>query len=321
MFKFLYLFWIFITFDGQTSPCAGHFINPLKDICWDCIFPLTIGKAQMVAGDYPDTPNPSNLSCLCPTSTLPRLGISLGFWEPFALVDITRKPYCLVNLGTSLNIKGSEGGAQSPFVEGKGAFYYTHWYKYPVIYWLQLITCAGCMQIDNFDIAFMSELDPTWNDSKLSFILNPEAILFTSPEARISCSADATQVLQGTAIDSLFWCQGGLGSTYPLSGFIDNQVSPIAAALLETQRLNFKLHRLHLIRDSVGENAPKLCDTYPSSTMPKSRYRYQMVNTLADNRCHPFGQGVLGWELNHYEISAGDNYGFLIWRKRNCCFL
>lgn len=311
----------FISITTNASPCKGHFINPIKDVCWDCLFPLTIGSAKLVKGSYPDTQNPKSIICACGETGIPRVGISLGYWEPFALVDVTRKPFCMVNLGTELNLsqKGL-GGIQN--WEEKGAFYYVHWYKYPVIYWLNLIASLGCMHTEGFDIAFPSELDPTWNDSELAFITNPESVLFSNPIARFACSADATKTLFGTAIDSLFWCQGAQGSTYPLSGYVAQQTGPISAALLLAERLNFKLHRLSAIRDSIGEDGPKLCETYRSAMMPKSRYRYQLVNTVPESdRCHPYGQSVVPWEAGHINLKDGDNFGFLMWQKRNCCFL
>ncbi|HHF7349653.1 TPA: conjugal transfer pilus assembly protein TraU [Legionella feeleii] len=308
---------------AEASQCKGHFINPITDICWSCLFPLTIGKANLVKGGYPDTKNPSNPVCLCPSAIGERLGISLGFWEPFALVDVTRKPYCMVNLGVQFHVKNQGlGGSQMPSVDGRGAFYYAHWYKYPVIYWLQILTSLGCMETEDFDVAYLAELDPTWNDSELTFVLNPEATLFTSSPVRASCAADATKAIAGTGIDSLFWCQGAQGSTYPLTGFVANQASPISAAILLAERLDFKLHRIGTIRDSVGKDAPALCKTYFSAILPKSRYRYQMVNTIPEaKRCHPFGHTVTDWEAGHTLPGDGDNFGFLIWKKRNCCFL
>ena len=313
------------TAPATASLCKGHFVNPITDICWDCLFPLTIGKSELVHGDYPDTENPDNPVCMCPTQAgLPRPGISVGFWEPFALVDVTRKPYCMVNLGVQLNIKDQGlGGSQLPDVDGRGAFYYVHWYKYPVIYWLQLLTSMGCMMTDNFDVLFPSELDATWNDSELAFVMNPEAALFGNVLARESCAADATKALTGTAIDASFWCQGAQGSTYPLTGFVAHQSSPVQAAALLAERVDFKLHRLGgAIKDSVGKNSPALCSTHYSPIMPKSRYRYQLVNTLPDaKQCHPFGQSTVTWEAGHMKPGEGDNFGFMIWRKRNCCFL
>ena len=304
---------------ASASQCKAHFVNPITDICWDCLFPITIGSANVVKSSYPDTKNPSSPFCSCPG----RVGINIGYWEPTALVDVTRKPYCMVNLGIQLNIKNQGlGGSQMPDTDGRGAFYYVHWYKYPVIYWLQLVTSLGCLETEDFDVLYPSELDPTWNDSEFAFVTNPEAVLFSSPPARQSCAFDATKSLASTAVDSLFWCQGAQGSTFPLTGFVANQASPLQAATLLAERTDFKLHRIGAIRDSIGENSPAICNTYPSVTMPKSRYRYQLVNTLPDAKhCHPFGQSVLTWEAGHTYPGDGDNFGFLILKKRNCCFL
>lgn len=327
--QFIKIMCLFLSLIGVStlsfsSQCKGHFINPITDICWDCLFPLTIGKSNVVKSGYPDTANPSSPVCLCPTSTgLPRPGITIGYWEPFAIVDVTRKPYCMVNLGIELSIKNQGlGGSQMPDTDGRGAFYYVHWYKYPVIYWLHLLTSVGCVQKEDFDVGYLSELDVTWNDSMLSFVLNPEAALFGSTKARETCALDASTALGSTAIDSLFWCQGSQGSTYPLTGFVAHQSSPLSAATLLAERTDFKLHRLGQLEDSVGENSPAICQTYKSSILPKSRYRYQLVNTLPDAvSCHPFGQSTITWEAGHTYPSDGDNFGFLLWRKRNCCFL
>ncbi len=37
--------------------------------------------------------------CSKGTPPIPIPGVSIGFWEPVRLVDITRTPYCMVNLG------------------------------------------------------------------------------------------------------------------------------------------------------------------------------------------------------------------------------
>lgn len=325
MVKKMLALWCLLTTLSFAQQCTGHFVNPFKDICWNCLFPITLGSSEIVHGQYKDTKNPSNIFCSCANSPLP-IGFALGFWEPYALVDITRKPYCMVNLGLNLSIKKQGlGGAQMPSDDGNGAFYYAHWYKYPLIYLLQLITNQACSQTDDFDVAYLTELDPTWNDSTLAFIFSPEAVLFTNPLVRGSCAADATQTFGGqqTAIDSLFWCQGSQGSTYPLSGFVAYQTSPISAALLLSERLNFKLHRdPPIVWESTGIDGQGLCYETPRPVMPKSRYRYQLVNTIANaKRCYPFGASVTTWEMGHIRPSDGDNFGYMVWKKRNCCFL
>lgn len=325
MARKIFLIWTLCFSQSFGAECTGHFVNPFTDICWDCLFPITIGRSAVVKGSYPDAlPNPKNILCSCANNPIP-IGFSLGYWEPFSMVDVTRKPYCMVNLGIEIDMDMQGlGGSQMPSEDGRGAFYHVHWYKYPLIYLLQIIASEACMQVDDIDIAYLTELDPTWNDSTLSFILSPESSLFTNPLARGMCAVDATTTLGGfsTAIDSLFWCQGAQGSTYPISGHMPFQTSPISAATLLAERMNFKMHREGLVWDSMGIDGHALCYTYPMPIMPKSRYRYQMVNTIPEAKsCHPFGQSVTTWETGHMLPDGGDNFGFLIWKKRNCCFL
>jgi len=309
--------------------CSGHFVNPISDIDWDALFPITIGSMDVVSSHLPDTKNPSSPLCLCQASVGWRVGVSFGYWEPFALTDVTREPFCMVNLGgIKLDVGNLDHdiGAQTENNAGydNGGFYWVHWYKYPLIYWLEILTDMGCMQTGDFDIGYFGEIDPSWNDDALTFIQNPEAVLFGNPVAQLSCLADSIGTTTGTALpnDSLFWCMGAQGSSYPLDGTVSNQSSPIQAALLLSERMDFKLHRLSLIEDSVSENSPALCNPHFDPIMPKSRYRYQMVNTVPDgDHAYPFGTNTMLWEAGHAPPGSHNNFGFLIWRKRNCCFL
>ncbi|MFA0108180.1 TraU family protein, partial [Vibrio splendidus] len=92
----------------------------------------------------PDTSNPSMPISYCPKPPpiFVQIGLNIGYWEPYSLVDVTRVPYCMVNMGMQLSTSNSQqlGGAQhdSSSQTSGDAFYHVHWYKYPVIYWLQL---------------------------------------------------------------------------------------------------------------------------------------------------------------------------------------
>ncbi|MGK3641100.1 TraU family protein, partial [Escherichia coli] len=89
-----------------------------------------------------------------------------------------------------------------------GAFYHVHWYKYPLTYWLNIITSLGCLEGGDLDIAYLSEIDPTWTDSSLTTILNPEAVIFANPIAQGACAADAIASAFNMPLDVLFWCAG-----------------------------------------------------------------------------------------------------------------
>lgn len=309
--------------NADIGKCEGHFVNPIKDVCWRCLFPLSIGGTQVVKAHdgLNDTPNPSSPIGICGK----RVGLQIGYWEPFALSDVTDTPFCFVNLGGfKLPFANSQmrGGRLQTGTSTKQAFYHVHWYKYPLIHWLNLLMSAGCEQGGDFDLMWLTELDPTWADSELAFVLNPDAIWFANPVAQTACAADAlSSTYAKKPLDSLFWCAGSQGSHYPLTGHINAVFSPVQTSWLLTERMNFKLHRQLQIADSVGQDA-KTCKTVNYPYVPKSRYRYEMVNQVADGKhCYPSGYSSLLMEAGKIKPHKSDQYGYLIWRKRNCTFL
>ncbi|MCU6237565.1 conjugal transfer pilus assembly protein TraU [Morganella morganii] len=314
----------FLTAPVKADPsCDGKFVNPITDICWNCLFPMTIGNVPVFPGIAPDTENPSMPIQICQMGILYRIGLAIGYWEPFALTDVTRSPYCMVNLGGfNLNIGKMGGGtAGQSDKEAPGAFYHVHWYKYPLTYWLNIITSAGCLQAGDMDIGYLSELDPMWEDSSLSSVIAPEAFVFANPVAQGACAADAIASAFNKPLNVLFWCAGSQGSMYPFTGYTSNEFSPQASSVLLSERMAFKLHRQGMIMNSTGQNTA-VCYEYPSPVMPKDRYRYQMVNMYPDTAmCHPFGRSVMHWQVGHASPASRKNFGYLIWRKRNCVFL
>jgi conjugal transfer pilus assembly protein TraU len=226
--------------------CKGHFVNPITDVCWGCLLPISIGGFEIGKGVTPkkrDIKNPTSPVCACSKlgQPIPIPGISIGFWEPVRLVDVTRTPYCMVNLGGIA--LGNDAKKISSYARGydkratHSSFYHLHYYVYPLIYWLELITDFMCLEQSTFDVAYMSEFDITWNDSKLQSLLNPEAILFGNPLAQAACGLDCASATATTAIDSMFWCAGCLGNMYPFSGANADHVGGVQNSSLLTTRI------------------------------------------------------------------------------------
>lgn len=311
--------------------CHGRFVNPITDVCWSCLFPLSLGENELVSSNHlPDTKNPKSPACECPGNGLPRIGLSFGYWEPVNLVDVTRTPFCLVNLGgTALNFGKyyRKGTIETDSNLSNQSFYHVHWYSFPLLFWLNILTDGICVQKGDFDIAYPSELDVMWNDDELGFIMNPEAVLFGSLPAQSACALDASTALLSTAIDKLFWCAGAQGSMYPLTGHVQEHIGGVQASVLLSERMNFKMHRQGLLEDTagrseVGSNSKSICQPHYSPILPKSRYRYQMVNPLpTTHACYPLGRATSLWEAGHEYPVKGEDFGYLIWRKRNCCAL
>ena len=235
------------------SACEGRFVNPITDICWSCIFPLSLGSIKVSQGKVPSMPIQI---CPAPPPLFRRIGLAIGYWEPMALTDVTRSPGCMVNLGFSLPAFGktAQGTAKKDEKQVNGAFYHVHWYKYPLTYWLNIITSLGCLEGGDLDIAYLSEIDPTWTDSSLTTILNPEAVIFANPIAQGACAADAIASAFNMPLDVLFWCAGSQGSMYPFNGWVSNESSPLQSSLLVSERMAFKLHRQGMIMETIGKN-------------------------------------------------------------------
>jgi hypothetical protein len=167
---------------AQGSPtCHGHFPNPITDICWDCFFPLSIGGFDLWPSDKPDPSNPSLPVCLCGI----RPGLSFGFWEPVRLIDVTTKPFCFPNLGgLTINPGMYVGNGHVSSASQKGgntqmsAQYQAHYYVYPLFYLLELLGDFICFEQASFDLAYMTEIDPTWNDDTLAALVYPETVVF-----------------------------------------------------------------------------------------------------------------------------------------------
>ncbi len=89
------------------ATCSGRWVNPITDVCWKCLFPMSIGNVKVSSSGLPDTRNPSSpiQACTFPPPIFKRIGIAVGFWEPTATTDITRSPMCMVNMG-GINIGG-----------------------------------------------------------------------------------------------------------------------------------------------------------------------------------------------------------------------
>jgi len=312
--------------------CMGTFVNPITTPCWECLRPINIGELSIGKGDSPkkrDIKNPKSPVCACSKGgqPVPIPGISIGFWEPVRLVDITRTPFCMVNLG-GISL-GSDNKRISSYRKRRGSagrsFYHVHYYVYPLIYWLELLTDFMCLEQSTFDVAYMSEFDVTWNDPKLQSLLNPEAILFGNPIAQAACALDCAGSTATTAIDSMFWCAGCYGNMYPFSGANADHVGGVQNSSLLTTRIIAKMHRIGLAQETSTTDASingKICRKSRALKIKKSQYKLQMVNPKSTSDgigCWPLGLSDLAYSSGKEYPYDGQDWGYLIWRKKNCC--
>lgn len=312
---------------GDSLTCHGKFANPITDICWSCILPISIGSISTESVDeQEDIPNPSMPLCSCYLD--PMIGISIGFWEPARMVEAVRKPFCLPSLGgIDLDANSSApAGARFTHAEGDGdggSFYQAHYYINPVMFWLEVVADFPCLEGGSLDLAYLTEVDPLWNDDELTLILNPEAVLFANPIAVAACAVDCIAASVGFGLQNLFWCAGCQGHLYPLDGHVPFHMGGIRSSALIAQRMAAKMHRELIAWGWHGEAG--LCGPYLLPTMDKTAYKTQLIypvpNTgkIAGKCCQPFGRTTQLWGAGKEFPVRGEDFTYLLFRKRNCC--
>jgi len=316
----------FTNFAFAEVTCKGKFMNPITDLCWSCVFPLSIGSTQVLTNNQEDYDSGVGSNPFCGCSSPPKLGISTSFWEPVKLIEVVRKPYCFVSLGGVTIDPGisAPSHVQKKNIDGDGqSFYQVHWYTAPMMFWLELLLDNTCLEKGTFDLGYLTEVDPLWSDSESTFILNPDAALFANPIAKGACAADCVAATAGMPSNMLYWCAGCQGSMYPLDGFVSNHIGGVQASTLLTQRIITKMHREGAFWGASGKNGQ--CGYYPIPLMDKRTYKSQMVyptpNTKKINGkcCQPLGRTTTLWGAGKEYPYQGEDYSYMIFRKRDCC--
>lgn len=314
------------TDNAFAARCDGRFPNPITDVCWRCIFPLKLGGVPLASlgmedGDNEDPP----LICACPAPPplFVRIGLGLSFWEPARVAEAVQEPFCSPTLG------GIELADLGPLVrrgdefrvngDEEKAFYHVHWYNFPLFTWLSFLTNTACAAAEPFDAVMFSELEPTWNRDDLALILSPEAVLFANPAAQAACSADCIAASSPAGpLDRLFWCAGCQNSVYPMTGNVASHESALQSSLLTVQRMHTKLHRAAISLDVATRGA--MCAPRIRPIIKKNAYKTQMLLPRAyTSDAQFYGETTAIWGAGRQYPVKGENFSYLIFRRRTCC--
>lgn len=306
--------------------CNAKFLNPITEVCWDCIFPISVGGLSVSLTGRPDTPNPFFPICLCP-GLPPRPGLAIGLWEPARLVDVANEGGCFANLGFDFDFGlFSRGTGSETNMDGgtTGSKWQAHYYYFPLLSILGTGLDALCLETTAFDVAYISEIDPLWQSAELNMLLNPESILFANPIAQAACAAECVRTSTGgLAMDELFWCDGCNGSIYPMQGNVSSTHGGVQSSGTVAAKLQARMHRFLLAMDT--SNPSRLCAPQIAPIIKKSQYRWQLTRPLAKSQ-GAFACGTTGFSTDFIASGKeypfkGESFGWLMWRKRNCCAL
>lgn len=303
---------------------TGDGMDFLTMVNWPSIFPISIGGITIIPSTDKvktiDSTKSPICTCPMPPPVFVRIGIPIAFWEPARYIETVKDPWCFPSLG--LDLGKTSGGMMRGGTNATNddmAHYTTaqgHFFIFPIWALLETFVDTICVESSGFDVAYLTELDPLWQDDSLAAWINPEAILFANPVAQIACVADSVvSNVGGMSLSPLFWCMGSWGSAYPLTGHIaNNEILEANAGI--ASRLLYKLARQLLVCDTNVS----ICGCIPTPIWVKHNYKMHIAAPIRDYQARPIGQSGLMWSsMKDPPFVSGGNFVWMLYRRRSCC--
>ncbi len=305
------------------SVCRGKLLNPVTEVCWECVLPIKIASVPIIpsSSGIPDYGKSQFPLCTCPAPPpiFVRVGVPLEYWAPTYMVEVIKDPMCFPSLGIKLPnpFLGRGHGDQASKTWSTGEFFHTHMLFNPATAVINSIlgaVCAGGAG-SPFDVMYLSEVDPLWQDDRLNTLLwAPETLLFANPVAQLACTADSVSAVAGYPIQHLFWCQGAWGPIYPntghtfQSGLLNGSAGAVGKVLAKTAKTS-------LLKD----HQKNLCAATSQIIWNKRLYRYQIARPGTGMQCVPIGKTSMIWGIGKNSPSKPDNFLYNVFEKRACC--
>lgn len=309
--------------------CTGRLFNPVTDTDWNNIFPITIAGARMTSGS--NTINPLMAAmppiCVCPTIFgIPFVGIGITYWQPLYVSEVEYRPGCLSSVGGVDVLPGPYDlltGQEGSKNQGKGDKpvnrMQVHWYQYPVFSVMEIFKSLTCKSPSGFDLAYVTEVDPLWQDDMWSAVFAPESVLFSNPIAHAACGVDAVAASTAYPLDALFWCAGSWGNLYPLSGNSSHTGDWFASNNQVQAKFIARNARMGLQWQTIGPTA--ICSSHPNPVWVKSQYRYNQVGPIR-RKGRAVSTGDSGKFFQFPPITntpVQEQTINLIWQGQQCC--
>lgn len=311
---------------GYSGPSSGQV---LSTICTECMFPIKIGG--VVSGSSADVPDASDHESVCWCKRvfgIPIPGVTYGSWIPQRIIETVRAPYDSPTLGANMsgssatgalnaNLRGGPGSMESG--TNKIGFSNMHTFLYPIGKLMGGMLEMACLSdmSGGADLAYVSEIDPSWNNDSISMILTPEASLFANQTAILGCMADAAAADVYQPIELMFWCMGSWGAAYPQNGETAT-TDPVRQAAFASAKAIAMLQRRGMIFKTMGEDA--ICEAYPNPVFSKTQYKLEQLwpNPEAVSN-HWIGTDPNRWGAWRYKPFTGEDFVNLNWQWQDCC--
>jgi len=310
---------------GGVNACRGRFFNPITETDWNNFFPITIMGIRVGGNSNPPLMHVPPI-CTCPgVMGVLSPGVGITFWQPMYIAEVEKTAGCASSLGGIKLLSGFDGlnSEQGFYALDKSAAQSTrmqlHWYEYPIFAILDLFKQIPCQSGSGYNLAYMSEIDPTWQNDVWAGIFNPESALFANLIAQTACTVDSVAANFSHPVDSLFWCAGTWGGVYPLAGTANQSLYPFQLNNLVLAKFLARQARLGLAWQTIGPSA--ICSAHPNPIWVKSQYRVNQVYPIA-RKGAPLVIGAQPIRQSPPMITNPpglDSTVSLIWQGQQCC--
>jgi conjugal transfer pilus assembly protein TraU len=282
-------------------------------------------------------------NCECQYGEFVRTGTLVTVWEPVRIIETVKDAYCMITTGEDTSGDNSNMGEDSGEEESEETggdlwaglvkdSYGTHSDTgaqedhsvfQQVHITLPQYILQSIMQIDNRcwhssvgnPLDYLSEEDAAWNDDTIAATTYPLTALAADYEMQIACVADSLTSQLGFPNPLMFWCMGAWGSTYPMSGHVNNDeyITGNIAAAARAIYIGGRTGRIH-------DAASYYCYTGPMLLWIKNYFKLQPIRPTHRDELIPIGLSSLMWgEGLNGELECLDNFAWVLWRKRWCC--
>lgn len=265
--------------------------------------------------------------CECRYGQFTRTGTLVTVWEPVRIIETVKDPYCTMADGDMMDIDdpltngdGSDeaGGTHSDTgsQEDHSVFQQAHILLPDYIQ-------QSIQEIDNRcwhssvgnTIDYISEDDSAWNDDSIAETTYPLTSLAADYDMQMACEDDAIYSQLGVPLPWLFWCMGAWGSTFPISGHVNND-EYITGNISAAARAIYIGGRTGRIYDA----ATYYCYAGPMLLWIKNYFKLQLIRPDKRTELIPIGLSSIDWGSDvNAKKDCMDNFAWVLWRKRWCC--
>lgn len=298
-------------------------------------FPMRIGGIKKTGGN----PIPANAAiddttqpalCICPDSSVigRYVGMSVSFFNPFYLIEVTKTPFYSPTLGVGLSSDETGelyGGSNSENKQiAPMTFQNVHVIQFPLLNILGLMRDFKCVQesgspIPQVDYLFFTEIIPQKQDDLLAALLTPDAYPFAHIGANLSAIPDALSSQMDLPLNPLWYSMGSWGLVYPLTNHTGTTDNTFASQILAGKTV-FEMCRDGILLSRTAD----ICQAQIKTIWDKKDYKLQRLRPTRRSKAFVIGKApfLTNWNANppfKAGSNSSDEYLYMLWQKLRCC--